>query len=169
MIWLKPGHHHSHPDRPTNQLSALPQPRTAELLSDRQCPLHTAAWLDKNSKAPPGAACLPVPSGAVPASDQRPAPAVQVPKKTKGRKWKETAEETKKKASNRVAKQQTPTTGLKPRTTRVKPAKEKVKVCPGCLAYNLNQAQTFTAVCLLESVSAPWPVAADDPVIFATA
>ena len=153
MILLKPGHHHSHPDRPTDQLPAWPQPSTArlqevDLLSDSWCPLHTAAWLEENSKAPQGAACQPVPSGAVPASGQLLALAVQVPKKTKGRKWKETAEETKKKASNRVAKQQTPTTGLKPRTTRVKPAKEKVKVCPGCLAYNLNQAQTFTAVCV---------------------
>ena len=74
-----------------------------DLLSDRRCPLHTAAWLDENGKAPPGTACLPVPSWAVPASGQRPAPAVQAQKKTKGQKRKETAEETEKKARNRVA------------------------------------------------------------------
>ena len=68
-----------------------------------------------------------------------------------------------------MAKRPTPTTGLTPRTTRAKPAKEKVKVGPGCLADDLNPAQTFTAVCRLESVRAPRPAAADDPVIFATA
>ena len=174
VIQLKPCHHHCHADQPIDQLPALAQPSTArlqevDLLSDRLCPLHAVAWLDENGKAPPGAACLPVQSGAVPASGQRPAPVVQAPKKTKGRKRMQTVEETKRKAHNRVAKQPTPTTYLTPRTTRAKLTKEKVKVCPGCLADDFNPSQTFTAVCRLESVRAPLPAAANDPVIFATA
>ena len=51
----------------------------------------------------------------------------------------------------------------------MKPAKEKVKVSPGCLADYLNPAQTFTAVCPLESMRAPLPAVVDNPMIFATA
>ena len=68
-----------------------------------------------------------------------------------------------------MAKRPTPTTCLTPRTTSVKPAKEKVKVSPGCLADYLNPAQTFTAMCRLESVRAAQPTVADYPVIFSTA